>query len=64
MGIELFSHVIVLFQEICKAADHVTENDLDCMATEVDTILGGTGSFYNKRMRQVSSLIAFFSLRS
>ena len=45
---------------ICKAADHVTENDLDCMATEVDTILGGTSSFYNKSMMQVSSLIAFF----
>ena len=37
----------------------MTENDLDCMATEVDTILGGTSSFYDKRMRQVSSLIAF-----
>ena len=58
VGIELFSHVktFFLFQAICKAADHVT----DCMATEVDTILEGTSSFYNKRMRQVSSLIAFF----
>ena len=30
------------------------------MATEVDTILGRTSRFFNKRMREVSSLIAFF----
>ena len=29
VGIELFSHVrLFLFQAICKAADHVTKNDL------------------------------------
>ena len=62
VGIELFSHVKTFFhfQAICKAADHVTENDLDCKATEMDTILERTSSFYNKRMRQVSYLIAFF----
>ena len=30
------------------------------MATEVDTILGRTSRFFNKRMREVFSLIAFF----
>ena len=35
VGIELFSHVqnFLLFQAICKAADHETENDLYTIAT-------------------------------
>ena len=33
------------------------------MATEMDTILGRTSTFFNKRMRQVSSLSPFFVIK-